>query len=908
MLRPAVDSTDRSLPHSGSAAVTLKRVPVLLLILTILLPARTLALDPANPDAGAAARQLLNYLESIYQKKTITGFATLDIDASSYFGNNYGVTGVREGIQALDMQWYDLSAGSMQQLADRCHRAGTILSFQYHWFFNGESAWTNERTNAVDVGRMVTDGTPEHTAAMLELARVADALQVLNTNNVAVLWRPLHEISGGWFWWTDPVQPTNTAALYRMIFNYFTCDRHLTNLLWVWNTGGNFDPRFYPGDQYVDLVGDDIYNTDFRNERHTYWNSWNALHALAPGKMIALCECGALPNPDLMQAGATPPWVYALMWYGAGIGGNSPDWDVYAMRHDWMITRDKLPPLGAAGNISPQVGILSPLDDGEGRFAGSFPVIKAYAKDLDGTIVRVEFYADSNWVSTLTAPPYDFIYSNAAPGIHNVHVIAYDNAGATTKSQTVRVSHAVSDLAHGRPTVSSSVGSGSAGAKAVDGTYFTSWLSDNGTSNPEDQWIYVDLGTNRGINEVDLSWHWKIFGQAYTIDVATEVPETASSWSTVYQVQDAPLDEYPDKAFHKVLFPPVSARYVRLHATRRIQGQTWGGYDLAALEVPVPSSTFGTNLPPVISSPATATPPSGVSYASQLHVAAADANLDYLTYTWTVAGGNPTGITFNPNGTIFAHDTTVTLDRPGTFTLRVTVTDGRGGSAFSDVAVAQQAFDGAIGTDDRSSQSGNGLGTLDAVSRWNTFALRFALEKHMLVQSATLRIFRDPGDTAPMVATIAEGSSDNWNETNGPVPSAGAAVSSQNVGGGGVWMAFDVTDFVRDRAGSTGVATFVLSTDQGSWNTQVHTLNNANNPPQLVIVKSPLLVSGVLSNNQLRLSWPVGVAGAGLYWTTNLSSAHWMPVTNPAQSDGTNFSLTIPIAFVVGFFQLRGQP
>jgi hypothetical protein len=760
----------------------------------------------------------------------------------------------------------------------------------------------------VNVANVVTVGTPEHTEAMAELAKVADALEYLNTNGVPVIWRPLHELSGGWFWWSDLNNPTNTAGLYRMIYNYFTVDRHLNNLLWVWNTGGNIDARFYPGDQYVDIVGDDIYNSDYQNGRDVYWNSWNALKAVAPSKMIALCECGELPNPDLMQSGATPPWLYALMWFGAGQYGNPRDWTVYCERHNWMITRDQLSVITTNGNISPQIGILSPLDDGEGRFNGSYPVIQAFATDLDGSIDHVEFFANGIKVGTLTSPPYTFSFTNASPGIYNTYAVAYDNTGASTKSQTVRLSYNVADLAYQRPTVTSSAVIGSEGSNAVDGNYWTSWTSDNTVTNPDDQWIYVDLGSTNTIQEVDLSWYWKVFGQTYNIDVATAVPDNSNSWATVYQVQSASMDEYPNKAFHQITFAPVAARYVRMHATQRAQWQTWGGYDLTAFEIPVPSTHSGSNTAPSITMAATATPINTVSYSSQLQVAAINTNNDFLTYAWSVLGSNGTGVTFSPNGTIFSQTTTVHLPQADTYVLRATVADGHGGITNSDVTVTQTAINGALLTDDRSSQSGNGQGAVDAVSQWNTFALRFALEQPLLAQSATLRIFRDAGDSVPIVATISEATSDDWNEINGPVPGPTVAIASQSVGGGGVWMTFDVTDFVNSRA-AIGVASFVLSTDQGAWNTSVHTRNNANKPPQLVIVKAVPALSLSLRNGQLQLGWPNWAASYELYWSANLGSPSWLPLADSVQTNGTNFSLTLdPATNNSRFFQLRKGP
>jgi len=865
-----------------------------------------LADDPINTNSTAPVRQLLNYLAATYQKSTLTGFATLSIDQDSYSGINYVVTGKREAIQALDMEWTDISPAGLQNIVDDYYRAGTILGFHYHWFFDGDSAWKDQRTNQVNVANVVTIGTWENTEAMAELSRVADALEYLNSNGVPVIWRPLHEISGGWFWWSDLDNPENSAALYRMIYNYFTVDRQLNNLLWVWNTGGNFDPRFYPGDQYVDLIGDDIYNSDYQNGRDVYWDSWNGLKAVAPSKMIALCECGELPSPDLMQSGATPPWLYALMWFGAGQYGNPQDWTVYAERHNWMITRDKLPVIVSRGNISPQTGILAPLDDGEGRFNGSYPVIQAFATDLDGSIDHVDFFANGARVGAVSSAPYNFNFTNAAAGIYDTYAVAYDNLGASTKSQTVRLSYDVADLAYRRPVVTSSAVAGSEGTNAVDGDYWTSWVSDNTVTNPDDQWIYVDLGSPKMIQEVDLSWYWKVFGQTYSIDIATTAPTNSNSWTTVYQVQNASIDEYPDKAFHHITFSPVAARYVRLHATQRAQGQTWGGYDLTAFEIPAPPQF--SNASPVVTVSATATPSYTVSYGAQLQVAATNMNNDFLTYTWSVVGSNGPGVTFSPNGTIFSRNTTVHLPQAGVYVLRATITDGRGDITNSDVTVTQPIINGAILTDDRSSQSGNGLGPVDSVSEWDTFAMRFALEQPLFAQSATLRIFRDAADTAPILATISEASSDDWNETNGPVPTPTAAIASESVATGGIWMTFDVTAFINSRA-ALGVATMVLSTDQGSWNTSVHTRNNSNNPPQLLIVKAVPALNLTATNGQFEVAWPAWASAYQLYWSPSLNPANWLPLTNGVQASGSNLVLTLdPATNSSRFLQLRNGP
>ncbi|ATX76220.1 MAG: glycoside hydrolase family 26 protein [Reinekea forsetii] len=101
------------------------------------------------------------------------------------------------------------------------------------------------------------------------LNKVADGLEDLQNSGVTVIYRPLHEMTGEWFWWGASGYNTNDAvrhALYKRLwiemYHYFTQDRGLNNLIWVYSPDANRDYKmsFYPGDDYVDVVGLDAYN------------------------------------------------------------------------------------------------------------------------------------------------------------------------------------------------------------------------------------------------------------------------------------------------------------------------------------------------------------------------------------------------------------------------------------------------------------------------------------------------------------------------------------------------------------------------------------------------------------------------------------------------------------------------
>jgi len=247
------------------------------------------------------------------------------------------------------------------------------------------------------------------------------------------------------------------------------------------------------------------------------------------------------------------------------------------MRHDFIVTLDELPAFGE-GNIAPHVGILSPCDDGSAWFPDEPMRIRAYAVDRDGTIDRVEFHAGDQLIGTDRTAPYEYTWNVAPEGCYDMTAVAVDNSGERSRSNTVRATVGLVDLARGKKIVASS---GESPDHAVDGDYFTVWSSEN--SDP--QWIYVDLGGTYAIERVNLLWGWKIHPSDFAIDVAVRDPEAPSSWKEVYSAQDRPYVTW--EATDRVRFHSTTARYVRLRAKRRAGYQTWAGYQLAAIEVPV---------------------------------------------------------------------------------------------------------------------------------------------------------------------------------------------------------------------------------------------------------------------------------------------------------------------------------
>lgn len=189
----------------------------------------------------------------------------------------------------------------------------------------------------------VTEGTWEYEYVQYDLANISQYLLKLREANIPVLWRPLHEASGGWFWWGTDAE--SYKKLWIMMFNYFKAEG-LDNLIWVW-TSQIGDDTWYPGDNYVDIVGCDIYGTSPDPAQ-----SYATLADTYSNKIVTLSECGYSTYTSSRianiseQFAAGAKWSWFMPWYDADSAENKhadDAWWTDAMNCENVITRDQLP-------------------------------------------------------------------------------------------------------------------------------------------------------------------------------------------------------------------------------------------------------------------------------------------------------------------------------------------------------------------------------------------------------------------------------------------------------------------------------------------------------------------------------------------------------------------------------------
>lgn len=142
-------------------------------------------------------------------------------------------------------------------------RRGGMLRLMWH----AANPWTNETSwSSVPEGHQLaelyTPGNDAYDRWNGWLSELADCLAWYGEQRIPVLWGPLHEMNGRWFWWG-----TGEEEQYRRLWchmhEYLTGTRGLNHLLWMFcpdaRADGDRPLQQYPGNRYVDIIAPDLY-------------------------------------------------------------------------------------------------------------------------------------------------------------------------------------------------------------------------------------------------------------------------------------------------------------------------------------------------------------------------------------------------------------------------------------------------------------------------------------------------------------------------------------------------------------------------------------------------------------------------------------------------------------------------
>ncbi len=291
---------------------------------------------PVNPDRlvskqpSEAAIALFDYLKSIYGKKILSGQQYLqaeELEDAVYMR----YTGKLPAIRGYDLMDMDKKKGDNQvkRAIEWAKETGCIITMCWHWYApddmeNMENCcWSfyykttgYDHKTSFDITKAVVYGTPEYNFAVSRIDKAAMALREFEKENIPVLFRPLHEANGGWFWWGNRGNDGGESVeaykkLWYMIFDRLENFHRLTNIIWVWN-GQNKDMAVHPNT--YDICGEDIYS-EIPNDHSSQKAKFEEVTSYTHEKMATLSECGYIPDPENLVNDKVK-WLWWLPWWG----------------------------------------------------------------------------------------------------------------------------------------------------------------------------------------------------------------------------------------------------------------------------------------------------------------------------------------------------------------------------------------------------------------------------------------------------------------------------------------------------------------------------------------------------------------------------------------------------------------
>ena len=283
-----------------------------------------------DPKASTSALRLKRLLDQVYGRRIISGQC-----------DDKYLPFIKEATGGLEpaMMGYDFNGICPSQKGNfdvekaiAWHKRGGLVTFQWHWISpDADGDFYTDKFNLAKALASPSSASFKNLVRDIDLVGVA--LKRLDKAGVPVIWRPLHEAEGKWFWWGKSGGEA-CKKLYRLMFDRITKVHDAHNLVWTWTSYAGEKEDWYPGDEMVDLVVCDYENP----------STWGNLHSrFGDRKMLGLGEEGKLPDPVSL---GKRPWLYFLTWaymIEDEKKGNTKEWIRRVYRDSRVLTLSDLP-------------------------------------------------------------------------------------------------------------------------------------------------------------------------------------------------------------------------------------------------------------------------------------------------------------------------------------------------------------------------------------------------------------------------------------------------------------------------------------------------------------------------------------------------------------------------------------
>ncbi|KAE8151590.1 family 26 endoglucanase H/Glycosyl hydrolase [Aspergillus avenaceus] len=279
-----------------------------------------LSYDNIDKAATPGAKSLLKYIQSQYGSHYISG--QQDEGSWQWVKENVGAA---PAILGSDFMYYSPSAvarGSKSHAVEdviKHDQRGGINALVWHWYAptclpdTQEQPWYSgfyTKATCFNLDNALNDGRNGTNFRLLlrDIDAVAEQIKRIDQAGIPILFRPLHEAEGGWFWW-GAFGPGPFHKLWDIIYDRITRFHNLHNIVWVCN---NLEPAWYPGNDKCDIATVDHYADP--GDHGVLEDKFHKLQSVTQGeRVLALAEVGPIPDP-MMQARKDIPWAYWMVW------------------------------------------------------------------------------------------------------------------------------------------------------------------------------------------------------------------------------------------------------------------------------------------------------------------------------------------------------------------------------------------------------------------------------------------------------------------------------------------------------------------------------------------------------------------------------------------------------------------
>ena len=243
---------------------------------------------------------------------------------------------------------------------------GNITKISNDW-----QAYTYGITTDFVTANCLVEGTKEYYFFQEAMRLLAEQIQKLQDAGVPLIFRPLHEAegnadpqgtgAGSWFWWSK--EGTEVYhQLWKLLYTTLTEEYNLHNIIWEQNlyAWSDASANWYTGDEWVDIVGFDKYNTQYnRHDGNTTGPNedaeskifWAQVGYVDNKKMVSMPENDSIPSLENMEI-ENSKWLYFCTWYDGEAGApqfisgseyQNPETLKTLFNSDFCITLDELP-------------------------------------------------------------------------------------------------------------------------------------------------------------------------------------------------------------------------------------------------------------------------------------------------------------------------------------------------------------------------------------------------------------------------------------------------------------------------------------------------------------------------------------------------------------------------------------